>query len=84
MGWMVYILRCADDTLYTGIALDMAERLAQHQAGTGAKYTKGRGPFQVIFSESQPDRSSALKREAGIKRLSRIRKLLLAQGLEGR
>ena len=76
--WTVYMLRCADGTLYTGIARDVAARVDQHTQGTGAKYTRGRGPFAVIFTEIHPTRSAALIRERQIKRLSRARKLALA------
>lgn len=75
--WVVYILRCADDTLYTGCTNALNERLAKHNAGTGAKYTRGRGPVQLVYSEQQKDRSEALQREAAIKKLSRIQKKLL-------
>lgn len=78
MGWVVYILSCADDTLYTGITNNLEKRLADHGAGRGARYTQGRGPFTVIYNESHPNRSSASKREAAIKRLSRADKLALA------
>ena len=78
MTWIVYILECADATLYTGITNNMAERLEKHANGTGAKYTRGRGPFKVIYQEDYESRSDATKREAGIKALSRAQKLLLA------
>ena len=51
MDWTVYILRCADGTLYTGITNDLSRRIAEHESGQGAKYTKGRGPFQLVFEE---------------------------------
>ena len=73
-AWVVYILRCADDTLYTGVTNDLDQRLRKHADGTGAKYTRNRGPYEVIFTEGHPDRSSALKREAAIKALSRSEK----------
>lgn len=75
MDWIVYILRCADDTLYTGITNDINSRLAKHENGTGAKYTKGRGPFKVVYSESFENRSEASKREAVIKKLRKQDKL---------
>ena len=68
--WYVYILRCADDSLYTGIARDVAARLALHNAGKGAKYTRGRGPVTLVYSERAVSRSQALQREHAIKRLS--------------
>lgn len=78
MGWVVYILECADKTLYTGIAKDLNARIAMHNKGTGAKYTRGRAPFKIKFTETHATRSSALKREAEIKSLSRSKKLKLA------
>lgn len=78
--WWVYMLRCADGSLYTGITTDLSRRLAQHngeQAG-GARYTRCRRPVTLVWGESGHDRSSALRREAGLKRLSRQRKLALA------
>ena len=77
MGWVVYILRCADETLYTGITNDLAARLAAHATGTGAKYTRGRGPFSVVLEEQYATRSDALKRELAIKKLSRTAKIAL-------
>lgn len=77
--WVVYILRCADDTLYTGITNDLPRRLTLHGEGKGAKYTRGRGPYEVIFSESHPTKSDALKRELQIKALGREAKLQLAE-----
>ncbi len=78
MAWTVYLLRCADDTLYTGIARDLSRRVAQHDAGRGAKYTRGRGPVRVLWSERKRTQGSALRREAEIKRWPRARKLGLA------
>ena len=75
--WWVYILRCADGTLYTGIAADVARRAAAHNAGRGAKYTRGRGPVEVVYQEAQPDKPAALRRELAIKRLTRGEKLKL-------
>ena len=76
-AWWVYILRCGDGTLYTGIAVDVAARLAQHQAGKGARYTRGRGPVELVYQEAAGNRSSASRREAAIKRIPRRDKLLL-------
>ena len=76
MYW-VYILRCSDGTLYTGITDDVERRLKAHNSGKGAKYTRGRGPVELVYREEQPDKSAALKREAAIKKLSRAQKLLL-------
>jgi len=78
--WTVYLLRCADGTLYTGIARELEKRLAQHngERAGGPRYTRGRRPVTLVWSESAGDRSAALKREAAIKKLSRTRKLALA------
>lgn len=75
--WFVYILRCKDDTLYTGITDDVARRTAAHNSGKGAKYTRGRGPVEVVYTEECESYSAALKREAAIKRLKREDKLSL-------
>lgn len=77
--WFVYILRCADGTLYTGITTDLARRLAEHNAGMGqgARYTRSRLPVALAYSEAAQDRSAAAKREAALKRLSRKAKLAL-------
>jgi putative endonuclease len=77
MSWVCYLLRCADDTFYCGITNDMEKRLAAHNAGEGAKYTRGRLPVKVVYSESCADKSAALKREIQIKRLSRCAKQTL-------
>jgi putative endonuclease len=78
VAWVVYILECADTTLYTGITKDIEARLKKHGSGTGAKYTRGRAPFKVIYSEEHSTQGSALKREAEIKALTRERKLQLS------
>ena len=70
----VYVLRCGDDSLYTGYATDVERRLAQHRDGTGAKYTRGRGPFEIVHVESYESRSAAMSREYEIKQFSRDRK----------
>ena len=72
--WSVYILRCADNTLYTGVATDIDARLATHNAGKGAKYTRGRLPVKLVYREAVRGRSAALKREHAIKRLPRAAK----------
>jgi len=77
MNWIVYILECGDGSLYTGITNDLPKRLLAHQNGSGAKYTKGRGPLTLCYQETSPDRSTASKREIRIKRLSRTEKLRL-------
>ena len=76
-GWTVYMLRCADDTLYTGIAIDADNRLKAHNAGRGAKYTRARRPVSLIYREEAANRSQASKREWAIKQMSRIQKLAL-------
>jgi predicted GIY-YIG superfamily endonuclease len=76
-GWCVYILRCCDGTLYTGVAVDLPRRLAAHRRGVGAKYTRGRLPVTLAYQECQPNRSSALKREAALRWLGRAGKLSL-------
>jgi len=77
MPWIVYILECKDKTLYTGITNHMESRLAKHAKGAGAKYTRGRGPLKVVYTETRRTKSSALKREAAIKSLRREQKLEL-------
>lgn len=77
MSWQVYILRCRDGTLYTGITDDFPRRLAAHRAGKGAKYTRGRAPLIPVYREDCADKSAALRREYAIKRLSREEKLAL-------
>ena len=75
--WKLYIIQCGDGTLYTGITVDIAHRFAMHQSGKGAKYTRSRLPVELAYREELPDKSSALKREAAIKRLTRPEKLAL-------
>lgn len=72
--WQLYILRCGDGTLYTGITTDVEKRLEAHRAGKGAKYTRGRSPLEVVYREACGTRSDALKRELEIKALSRAEK----------
>ncbi len=79
--WYLYILRCGDDSLYTGITTDVARRFAAHCSGKGAKYTRGRGPLELVYQESCGTHSQALKRELQIKALEREEKLrLIRQG----
>jgi putative endonuclease len=73
----VYIVKCADDTLYTGYAKDVAKRLEKHNSGMGAKYTRNRRPVELMYHEAHNTRSEALKREHAIKKLSRQEKLAL-------
>lgn len=78
-NWFVYILLCADGSLYTGITTDLARRIDEHKAGTGAKYTRSHPVKECAHSESAPSRSAALRREAEIKRLTRAEKLALIE-----
>lgn len=75
--WKLYILRCGDGTLYTGITTDVEKRLEAHRSGKGAKYTRGRTPLELVYREECGDHSAALKRELEIKVLSREEKLKL-------
>jgi predicted GIY-YIG superfamily endonuclease len=69
LSWIVYILECADKTLYTGITKNLEHRLQAHAKGKGAKYTRGRGPFSVLYTETHPTINLALHREIAIKKL---------------
>ena len=77
--WYLYILHCGDDTLYTGIATDVEKRLEAHRCGKGAKYTRGRGPLEVVYTEQCASKSDALKRERQIKALPREEKRKLCK-----
>ena len=77
--WYLYILRCRDNTLYTGITTDVEKRLEAHRSGKGAKYTRGRAPLELVYRERCGSHSDALKREAEIKKLSRQAKELLVK-----
>jgi len=81
-AYCVYILECADGSLYTGCTNDLARRLASHQSGRASKYTRSRLPVKLCYAEPAGDRGSALKREAGIKRLTRDEKILLCEKYE--
>ncbi len=76
-SWRVYILRCGDGSLYTGVTNDLERRLKAHNSGRGAKYTRSHGPVELAYSEPAFDKSSALKRELEIKGLTREQKLKL-------
>jgi predicted GIY-YIG superfamily endonuclease len=78
--WVLYVLRCADGSLYTGITNNLHRRMEQHNRGQGAKYTRGRGPVELVYAEACADRSEASKREYVIKQLSLQKKqqLILA------
>ena len=79
MSWVLYILQCKDRSLYTGITNDLVKRLEQHEAGEGAKYTRGRGPFKLVYTEHHNNRSEASKRELEIKKLDRVAKIKLCE-----
>lgn len=83
MLWYIYILRCGDGTLYTGITDDVERRLAAHRAGKGAKYTRGRGPLELVYWEEAADKSAALRRELAIKKLTRQEKERLINARSG-
>lgn len=80
----VYILLCADETLYTGWTTDPLRRLTEHQAGKASKYTRVRLPVRMIYIETCEDRSSALRREAAIKKLSKVQKRIMMQQVDER
>ncbi|HEX9282478.1 MAG TPA: GIY-YIG nuclease family protein [Gemmatimonadales bacterium] len=75
----MYILRCRDGSLYTGVTNDLTRRLRRHNAGTASAYTRSRRPVRLVYQERQPDRSAALRREAALRRLSRAAKLALVK-----
>ena len=75
--WLVYVLRCADDSLYTGVPRDVERRCRQHNEGTASRYTRSRRPVRLVFQEAHRSRSSALKREATIKAMTRREKMAL-------
>ena len=77
MSSYVYVLRCGDGSLYTGWTNDLEQRLAAHQSGKGAKYTRGRLPIEMVYFEEMPDKSAALKRENKLKKLKKAEKELL-------
>ena len=77
--WYLYILRCRDGSLYTGITTDVEKRLEAHRAGKGAKYTRGRCPLELVYREQCGDHSAALKREHEVKSLTREQKLELLE-----
>jgi putative endonuclease len=81
--WHLYVLLCRDGTLYTGIALDVEARLQVHRQGRGARYTKGRGPLQLIYRAEVGTKSEALKAERGFKSLPRAKKLLRIHDADG-
>lgn len=80
----VYIVKCSDGTLYTGWTTHLENRVAAHNAGRGAKYTRARRPVKLVYAENQPTRSDALKRERQIKRMARAKKLALVANYDPR
>ena len=84
MAWYVYMLRCGDGSLYTGCTDDVARRLAAHQSGKGAKYTRGRQPLSVVFLHETATWSEALAEEARIKKLRRPQKEKLISSFDSR
>jgi putative endonuclease len=80
--WFVYVVRCADGSLYTGISTDVAARVAAHNAGRGARYTRARRPVELLHTERKRSQSTAARREAAIKALPRARKLSLVAARE--
>jgi putative endonuclease len=79
MTWIVYMLRCRDGSLYTGMTNTLPHRLEAHRRGKGGAYTRSRLPVRLAYCERRPNRGAALSREAAIKRLSRAAKLALAR-----
>lgn len=82
--YFVYLIECDDRSLYTGITTDPARRLAEHKQGKGGHYTGAKKARRMVYTEPQPDRSAALKREAEIKKWRRDKKLALVSGKTGR
>ena len=80
MPWFVYVARCKDGSFYTGIAIDVAKRIAQHDAGKGARYTRGRGPLMLLAKRRCETQGAALRLELAVKRLSHDEKELLSRG----
>lgn len=80
MAWFFYLVRCNDDSLYAGITTDVERRVAQHNDGTGARYTRSRGPVRLEHSEPWPDRAAASRREREVKRWDRQDKEALIAG----
>ena len=76
-SWFVYVLRCADGSLYAGITKDMSRRCQQHNAGSASRYTRSRRPVELVYQQARPSQSSALKREAEIKAMTRRKKLAI-------
>jgi putative endonuclease len=83
-SWWVYLLRCVDGTLYTGISTDPDRRLVQHNAGTASRYTRARLPVEMVWREAQSGHGDALRRELAIKKLARVDKEKLIQPVRPR
>lgn len=79
MSWFIYVVRCQDTSLYTGITTDIARRIKEHNSKRGAFYTKNKIPVELVYQEAMADQSQARKREAAIKRLTRKEKLELIE-----
>ena len=79
MKWFVYMVRCSDGSLYTGITVDINKRMKKHKAGLGSKYVRARLPITLVYTEEKINKSDALKREIEIKKMSRKEKLKLAK-----
>ena len=84
MPFTCYILECADGSYYTGWTTDLQRRVRQHNSGRGSKYTRARRPVKVLYEEDLPDRSSAMRREAQIKKYSRVKKKELIRKIDGK
>ena len=82
--YTLYIIECADTSLYTGITTDVARRFKEHQSGKGGHYTRAHKPVRIVYTEEHPNRSQASVREAAVKKLSREEKLALAHGSKAR
>lgn len=80
--WWFYLVRCSDNSLYSGIAVDTDRRVDVHNSGKGARYTRSRRPVTLVYREPHPDRSTALKREAEVKKWTRSKKEHLARGFQ--
>ena len=75
--YFLYILKCKDGSLYTGITTDVARRFKEHKSGIGGRYTRSHPPLKIVYTERRKNRSSALKREAAVKKFSKTQKLAL-------
>ncbi|MDQ7814580.1 MAG: GIY-YIG nuclease family protein [Patescibacteria group bacterium] len=78
--WHIYIVRCADGSLYTGIATDLGARIAKHNSGTGAKYTRSHRPVSLVWTEAMRSESAARRKEAAIKKMDKTEKETFIKG----